>query len=278
MKNFTWRDVAELITSIGIGYTINVLSDSLSVLPKGKLYASLILITCLAVYLVIVFTRKVVTQVATYTQTILRSESEVIRNARKGLIVVLPLYFCPGKPNTPGLIKRARSGDYAGMDFEKSNFAHVVHAILVNSSKLSTCWIISTGSANPKSPGSVDFAPALVKYLQEKKGIGCIFNMDEVVPLNDDSLITQKTREVVERIFTLADNIGIQEREMIADCTGGPRSMTLGIFLACLDSKRDIQFIGTHYDQNGRPTGEMNPMITKFSVKTVEERTEDLSI
>jgi hypothetical protein len=36
------------------------------------------------------------------------------------------------------------------------------------------------------------------------------------------------------------------------------------MILACLDSDRDIQMIGTHYDAEGRPTGTLFPIVFKF--------------
>jgi hypothetical protein len=130
--------------------------------------------------------------------------------------------------------------------------------------------MLATASTEGK-PGSDVYVPALIKYLQNEMHISCKFDNSHTIQTVDDALITKKTKEEVESIFIEAKKLGLKDPQVIADCTGGPRSMTLGIFLACLDGKRDIQFMGTHYDDKNRPGGPTIPMITKFSVKTIDK-------
>jgi hypothetical protein len=61
--------------------------------------------------------------------------------------------------------------------------------------------------------------------------------------------------------------ISIPAKEMVANIITGVRSMTLGMVLTSLDGDRDIEFIGTHYDEFGNPTGDLLPITFSFEPK-----------
>ena len=74
-----------------------------------------------------------------------------------------------------------------------------------------------------------------------------------------------KTYDLVRRIYRqAAGEFGIAAKDIIADFTGCPRSMTLGLILACLSVDRNIQLMGTRYDAAGKPIGQLIPIIFSF--------------
>jgi hypothetical protein len=83
------------------------------------------------------------------------------------------------------------------------------------------------------------------------------------VSLEDETLMCTKIYDLVRRIFSEADKLGISSGNIVGDITTGVRSMPLGMILASMGRERAIQFMGTHYDENGKPGG-LLPMIFSF--------------
>ena len=81
-----------------------------------------------------------------------------------------------------------------------------------------------------------------------------------------------KARDVVDGIYReAAAEYKLKPKDMIADITGGTKGMGLGMFFACVDGSRDLEFIGTHYDENAKPT-DLLPMIFDFEVVNPYEK------
>jgi hypothetical protein len=186
-----------------------------------------------------------------------RSPKETEGHARRGLIAFVSLYTA--QPGSGGAQLSAderdqalSAGDWQVLDLPRSNFFTLISAIESHKSKLDHCWLIAT-AATPNQPGSVGGAHVVQNYLQSQ-GIHCNFCIDEV-PQEDDALLCAKVRQLVDGIFQKAIGHGLAAADVICDCTGGIRSAQLGMILACLDSERDLQLMGTRYDANGRPTG-----------------------
>jgi hypothetical protein len=209
----------------------------------------------------------------------LRTPVDRRTHARRGLIVFVSLYRPMGKDGSQlppdEWVKAAQAGDYTALDLPHSNLFPAITSITSHQHRLEHCWLIAT-AGNSQQPGSVTYAPVLARYLQEEAGLtDCHFYGAEsdslAVSLDDDALVASKTRDLVNRIFRQAEQLGLQDREIAADFTGCPRSMALGMFLACLDRNRDIQFVGTHYDDQGRPTGDLFPVLFAFEPEMITE-------
>lgn len=260
-----WRELSIFIISTLIGYFINVFS---AVTPISPWVAGIGILAGSVIVLFLNFTRPSQTSVGDHNQIILRSPREENEKAKEGLVVVLPLYPAPcDAEEKRRFIDRVKAGDYQALDFTKTNFAHVVRAIEINQGKLKHCWILSTASTDG-AIGSDVYLDCFIDYIKTEKRIQCEFHTDFRIETVDDSSITEKTLGYLDMIFKSLKKLGLKENQIRVDCTGGPRSMTLGIFLACLDSQRDIQFMGTRYDETGRPTGALFPMVTHFQVRT----------
>lgn len=65
---------------------------------------------------------------------------------------------------------------------------------------------------------------------------------------------------------SITDRLGIEDSDLIADYTGGTKSMTAGIILACTSPERRLQFL-----RPGSYTAEGRADTTKPSVATEVE-------
>jgi CRISPR-associated protein (Cas_Cas02710) len=69
-------------------------------------------------------------------------------------------------------------------------------------------------------------------------------------------------RQLVDQIYVEAEHYGLPETDMVADYTGGTKSMTAGIMLACVNPDRQVQYfsqvskklmlVQTAYELKGR--------------------------
>jgi hypothetical protein len=63
-------------------------------------------------------------------------------------------------------------------------------------------------------------------------------------------------REQVNRIYEQAQaQLGLAASDLIADYTGGTKSMTVGVVLACTDPERHLQYLVSHYGPDGQIAG-----------------------
>lgn len=233
------------------------------------------------VMLVLYMARRESTTVVIRAPQSLRSEQGRMEYACRGLIVFVSLYV-PQKGTPADKLsvdeRLAAAGrlEYQCLNLEQSNFAPTIAAITGHASRLEHCWLVSTVTqAGGDQTGSYAYVPVLVKYLREEKKLRCRFYGDVdkhcAVSLEEDVLVTSHTRDLVERIFREAGRLNLEEHDIAADFTGGLRSMVQGLILACLDGNRRVEFVGTHYDGQGRPTGELYPIIYSFEPRVVEK-------
>jgi CRISPR-associated protein (Cas_Cas02710) len=138
---------------------------------------------------------------------------------------------------------------------------------------LGHCWLICGGER------SLQAAETLVAGLVEQGIPPKIFhygrsyefsNLDSqdkmlnLVPdeqfANDPNYI----RRLVDCIFTDAqEKFKLDETQVIADYTGGTKSMTAGIILACATPTRRLQYILSEYDENNKP---MNSQVMEVEI------------
>ncbi len=209
---------------------------------------------------------------ATITPRTLRTEDEKKRNANRGLIVFVSLYrpikgAPPAGAGDKQWLDAAGRLDYRSLDLENSNLGTAINAVVGHAPKLEHCWLIGTTSTDPAQPGSLDYEPVLIRFLTDQKKLTCEFHSgpEYAIPLDDDALVCPKTYDLVKRIYKRAkEEHKIETGDMIADFTGCPRSMTLGLILACLSTDQNIQLMGTRYDGSGRPVGPAIPIIFTF--------------
>ncbi|MEM7117794.1 MAG: hypothetical protein AAF614_35515 [Chloroflexota bacterium] len=217
------------------------------------------------------------TTVVDRTPRVLREPKDWWQYAHKGLIVFVSLYNPFRSPTAKALtieerLDAAAAGAYEKLDFENSNLKPIITAIDRHGSKLEHCWLVGTTASSGEQSSSVTYIPALECYLREQRGAKCQFHSGEsyTVLIDDDAQVTTKTRDLIEKVFQEGRGLGLAEEEVLADFTAGPRSMVLGLFWACVDGKRDVQFVGSHYDENARPVGDLFPIIFSFDTERQE--------
>jgi hypothetical protein len=293
MRNILTLDrVVIFLASTLFGMLVNVFSNWVSSTGGWILTFLFMAVPISGIIAVIYMARSSRVTVRMSQATAMRQPPDKLRNARKGMIAFVSLYNPIKDTKFRDLPKQEREArmaelrqaaiqsDYSRLNLEQSNLEPLIKAITDHQSRLQHCWLIATAGEQ----GSQVYVPALVKYLREQKGIkerqgdqGCEFHFGEQYQISVDKRseteVVEATRKLVESIFSEAHGEGIRlgDNEIIADITSGPRSMPLGMILACLDRQRDIEFTGTEYDAVVTPTGELVPMIFNFEPRFVKD-------
>jgi hypothetical protein len=111
---------------------------------------------------------------------------------------------------------------------------------------LQECWIITAG------PRSHDSAVELVSRLIQAGMRPEMFHYARLSAEDADN--PEAVHREVDRIYRDARSIyGLEEEEIIGDYTGGTKSMTSGLVLACASPRRSLQFMKPQeYDDDGR--------------------------
>ena len=149
---------------------------------------------------------------------------------------------------------------------------------------LEHCLIISGGYAALR-----DTEIRVEKVIQDHKIPSRIFHFqsdykmdaDEVrslqsplVPSLNESHDPNVIRKVVEAIYQDAkDKYSLEEEDIIADYTGGTKSMTAGLTLACSNPSRRLEYIVSEYDQDGKliyNTSKLMEIKLSYRIKSVK--------
>ena len=201
----------------------------------------------------------------------IRNQQEAKMYARKGFIGFVPLFTPKRDSNSSKLsfeqrLEAVKNLDFDALEVEQSNFEPTIKAITSHKRELQHCWLLATTASSSESQGSLIYAKLLAEYLKQRHGIQSDFYYgdDYTISLDEDSQVLGKTYDLVQHVFKEVRSKNLYAREIVADITTGFRSMTLGMILACLDEERDIEFIGTHYNESGKPDGSLIPIIFSF--------------
>jgi len=152
------------------------------------------------------------------------------------------------------------------------------------SGNLEHCWIISGGEEALSSTDTwveqiiQDYSiPKRVFHFQSDYKM----DADEVasflsplVPTLKESNDPNVIRKIVEAIYKDAiDKYDLEEVDIIADYTGGTKSMTAGLILACTEPSRRLEYITSEYDQDGkaiRNTSRLMEIKLSYRIKSVK--------
>ncbi|MGQ9492670.1 MAG: hypothetical protein ACUVR2_02760 [Anaerolineae bacterium] len=259
------------ITGLTLGLLLDIFSDWLKG-PGARFIPLVMAIFCVGLLLSIWLWWRSPNRIALHLKPIktLRTKAEKQEHARRGLLAFVSLYR-PGRTSPAAKLTKeqwaeaAKNLDYAALDLPSSNLGPTIEAILTHASRLEHCWLIGTTCTNPKTPGSSNYIPVLIEYLRCEHGLQCEFHYEGFeVCLDDDALIFNRTLVLMRNIFKEAQEKNLATTDLIADFTSGIRSMGLGMILSCLDPDRDIEMIGTHYDDESNPVGPPFPIIYSF--------------
>ena len=205
----------------------------------------------------------------------LHTENECAQYARKGLItIVSPYKPLPNSESTKLSFEERKTAlekrNYDLLNIRDSNLQPVVEAVKTHKKNLKHCWLISSKSDETAKTGSLLSAKVLADYLLDQPDIQCVFHTDLSLSIDQDSEIPVKTRDMIFRAFSEAQNLGLQPEDIVVDFTGGFKSMTFGCVLACLGDQRDVQYVGTKRDQAGEPGGTPFVILSHFEQEEKE--------
>jgi hypothetical protein len=150
--------------------------------------------------------------------------------------------------------------------------------------KLEHCWIISGGT------DALNDTDKWVKQIIQNYSIpNRVFHFqsdykmdtDEVqsfqsplVPNLKESNDPNVIRRIIEAIYQDAKNkYDLEEEDIIADYTGGTKSMTAGLTLACSNPSRRLEYITSEYDRDGKPmrnTSKLMEIKLSYRIKSVK--------
>jgi CRISPR-associated protein (Cas_Cas02710) len=156
--------------------------------------------------------------------------------------------------------------------------AAILHHWRSGEGKLQHCWIICGGEK------SLDAAEAMVNDLVEQGlprrmfyygdsfAIADVTNPKVMLALSPDEQRAKDPnyiRRLVEAIYQEAQmQYSLGEREIIADYTGGTKSMTAGVILACAKPTRRLQYWLSDYDENLQPVNsQMMEVVVDYRLK-----------
>lgn len=208
LENLQYLLGLTLLNMIIFGIVPNLLSD---LVVKQNLLWSGVIIAAVAVSYVLL--RCVVNHFAKRSRRELTLVQRENPAPRKGLVV----FMSPGDRVTPA---------------ENAVKAHLA--------ALEHCWVIS-GPARPgQKPTSYDNAKSLTERYQNAKEAPIQFHLKDL----EDEDNPQQSYYLVRSIYEEARAFGLSERDVIADYTGGTKSMTAGMVLACSTSEeRDTEYM-----------------------------------
>ena len=264
------QQISTALASLLVGMLIAVFSNWLSE-QWANLLPWIVVLTVISVvfWLYITIRQPAGIDVLIRAPRTFRSASEEKIYARLGFVGFVPIFTPKRSSPADQLTLPEREAAIQNLDFDKlnvedSNLEPTIRAILAHSSRLEHCWLLSTRGKDVA--GSLPVARMLAEYLKQRSGMKCQFHYseEESITLDDDALVLSKTYDLVRRIFLGSEHFGIPTREMVANITTGFRSMTLGMILACLDRDHGIEFVGTHYDPGGQPSGDLVPITFSF--------------
>ena len=263
-----------------VGFTVGIFVNLVTefVLLQGQLaiYIFLILFGVVILAATIYWSRSHPIEPRFQAPIPIRNRLDSERHAHRGLIACVSLYT-PQKesPATkltiPERVAAAQAGDYNKLALPQSNHAPLIKAFTSHSPKLEHCWLISTRSSDGKPEiSSQTYVLPLVNYLKEQVENKCHFygvgNDQLVISMQDDILTAVHVQKMIQGIYIQAGKLGLSEKEIVVDITGGFRSIPLGMILASLDKDRAVEFVGTAYNEAGQPVGELFPILFSFEV------------
>jgi hypothetical protein len=263
--------------------------------PTTTWHALILMVVILAVlYLVLQWAHNYLEKNLTVRiePVLLSTQATREKEARKGLIVFLPLYSLTpfGKktwqqrhgydPSAKDEAKRflqdlqtwQQNNDYRSLlidDPACTNFGPATVAIRSHSCKLKVLWIVTSDSARDPGQSSENFVEPYKRYLQEQNVVGndVVFAKTHTITVDEDSTVSNLVSKTLQEIYTEAERKphGLKRSEIIVDVTSGTKSMTVGAVLGSIGKERDIQLLAASYEPGVGLKQASVPVIIKYS-------------
>ena len=131
------------------------------------------------------------------------------------------------------------------------------------------CWVICTqdvlaanlerlkaiAAAATQSPVSITLLENPDTPLQPLRDVGRTVQIQMVVIDWPSAQDPNFVKHLVDRIYLKAQALSIQSQAVIADYTGGIKSTSAGVILACSIPERQLQYMSSRYDLDGNFQG-----------------------
>ncbi|MBE9077431.1 hypothetical protein IQ241_08995 [Romeria aff. gracilis LEGE 07310] len=150
------------------------------------------------------------------------------------------------------------------------------------------CWLICT-------PDSLETTKAFLHSLaQQYASIPIPFkiyeNADQLIPPADQTNLAlhirlimlepdrihdpNRSRQLVDQVYSEAEKqIGLEASDIVADYTGGTKSMTAGMVLACTAPDRYLEYLGSQYDSDSKIIGsQLKKVSLSYSIKPIKSQ------
>lgn len=169
-------------------------------------------------------------------------------------------------PHRKGLITLVSSGQFVPAANAMSH--HAWAGVPGSKPTLTHCWLIAgLGEGENTSPDNAE----RLKEAYEAKGV-----IVDIWHIRDADNVEEVFQAVKTIYHTAKQQFGLAQQDIIADYTGGTKSMTLGLALSSLNRGVDLQFMKPNaYLKDGRADKEQGSIARKVDIRfvTVEEST-----
>lgn len=151
---------------------------------------------------------------------------------------------------------KPNQSDFDKIDIYNSNLKPPLEAINYHrqNNKLRELWLIST-KVDDIGQGSETTARILEKYLKFKYG--------DLLTIHQHPVLENNYYEIYQTVDNIFQSAGYKNESIVADITGGNKMMSIALTLACIPSKRFLQYMDSPRDLQGQPLekGEMKPIL-----------------
>jgi hypothetical protein len=123
--------------------------------------------------------------------------------------------------------------------------------ILQTYESLRDLYLVTTRATDGFS--SKDSVPLIERYIREKVKHPVAVHEDDAscVQLDDDPNVARQSYLITRKLLRSLRKL--RKGEVLVDVTGGFKSMTIGLLLACIDPDQDAHLVGTKYLPSGKP-------------------------
>jgi CRISPR-associated protein (Cas_Cas02710) len=157
----------------------------------------------------------------------------------------------------------------------------ILHHWQSGEGELQHCWIICGGRQSLAAAEAMvsDLVamglPRRMFHYGDEMAIADVQNPQVMLALSPSEQRAQDPnyiRRLVEAIYAQAQvQYGLAEEEMIADYTGGTKSMTAGVILACAKPTRRLQYLMSEYDGQLKPVNSrMMEVMIEYRMKAID--------
>lgn len=228
------KSIEKLLTFIAL-WALAIFNEFFAVSLADKLHVSnsimiliAVVIISIIVFIFLHYRKKYSVEIHTY---VLKEEHEKTEKAQRGLVLLLtPLtpqnsLAVYKKEDPEGYEKAVKEMELDTLKLEdtsRSNYGHLITALMAHKNNLEQVWLICTRSKLGLTVQSLNYAPLMEKFIKERinKKIQMHYGPEYSVLLDDDSAVCRASFDLTKKIYKEAKKMKIKTKEIITDATG----------------------------------------------------------